>query len=96
MHKRSIGLQSYFLLDINAVVRYLIMSDVLLVGASSMLAPIFALFIIKDIQGGNEIVAGIAAAIYLITKSLFQIPVATIIDRIRGRGMILAFWSVFP
>jgi len=95
MHKRSIGLQSYFLLDINAVVRYLIMSDVLLVGASSMLAPIFALFIIKDIQGGNEIVAGIAAAIYLITKSLFQIPVATIIDRIRGErddfGILVCF-----
>ncbi|MCW1892231.1 MAG: MFS transporter [Candidatus Uhrbacteria bacterium] len=95
MHKRSIGLQSYFLLDINAVVRYLIMSDVLLVGASSMLAPIFALFIIRDIQGGNEIVAGIAAAIYLITKSLFQIPVATIIDRIRGEkddfGILVCF-----
>jgi MFS family permease len=95
MHKRSINLQSYFLLNINAVVRYLIISDVLIVGASSMLGPVFALFIAKGIQGGNEIVAGIAAAIYLITKSVFQIPIASLIDRIRGEKDDYAFMVVF-
>lgn len=95
MNKRSINFRSYFLLNINAVVRYLIISDVLIVGASSMLGPVFALFIAKDIQGGNEIVAGIAAAIYLITKSVCQIPIASVIDRIRGEKDDYTFMIVF-
>ncbi len=95
MNRRSINLRSYFLLNINAVIRYLIISDVLIVGAASMLGPVFALFIAKDIQGGNEIVAGIAAAIYLITKSIFQIPIASLIDRIRGEKDDYTFMIVF-
>ncbi|MDP3995382.1 MAG: MFS transporter, partial [bacterium] len=50
----------------------------------AMLAPIFALFIEGFIEGGNEQVAGISVALFLITKSLFQIPIATLLDRIRG------------
>lgn len=68
----------------NPVIRFLIISDVVAMGAAGLLGPIFALFIKDFIIGGNEAVAGVAAAIYLITKSIFQIPAALIIDKIRG------------
>ncbi|MFH1430694.1 MAG: MFS transporter [Candidatus Uhrbacteria bacterium] len=81
---RSIPLKHYFLKDINSVVKYLIVSDTVIVGAAGLLGPIFALFIEGFIDGGNAAVAGIAAAIYLLARSIIQIPVASVLDRIRG------------
>ncbi|MFA6943624.1 MAG: MFS transporter [Patescibacteria group bacterium] len=82
--KRSIPVKHYLFRDINAVIQFLIASDIIIVGAGGLLGPIFALFIEDFIVGGNAAVAGIAAAIYLLTKSLGQIPVAMFIDKIRG------------
>ncbi|MCI0620052.1 MFS transporter [Candidatus Wolfebacteria bacterium] len=77
-------LQNYLLKEINAVIRYLIISDVVLTGAAALLAPIFAIFIEDFIRGGNAAVAGVAAGIYLFTKSIAQIPAAMVVDKIRG------------
>ncbi|MFA4999671.1 MAG: MFS transporter [Parcubacteria group bacterium] len=93
MEKRATKLKYYFLQDINPVVRFLILSDTIMVGASGLLGPIFALFIADFIQGGNEMVAGLAAGIYLIAKSVFQIPIAYLIDKIRGEKD--DFWLMF-
>ncbi len=93
MAKRSTKLTHYFLQDINPVVRLLIISDTVLTGAAGLLGPIFALFIEDFIQGGNEAVAGLAAGIYLFTKSVFQIPIAHFIDRVRGEKD--DFWLMF-
>lgn len=84
MSKRSIGIRYYFLKEINPLIRLLIMADILVVGGTAMLAPIFALFIEGYIKGGNEQVAGVSVALFLITKSIFQIPIAALLDRIRG------------
>lgn len=84
MINRSVQYQEYFLLNMNPVVRFMILADVVWRGATGFLAPIFALFIIDRIQGGNAAVAGIAATIYLFSKSFFQIPFASIIDKIHG------------
>ena len=85
MAKRSLSLKDYFLLDINVVIRYLILSDTVLSGAIGLLGPIFALFINDFITSENsEVVAGIAAAVFLFTKSVMQIPIADFIDRVRG------------
>jgi MFS family permease len=84
MSKRYIDIKNYFLENINPVIRYLIISDIMMVGAAAMFSPIFALFIEDKIQGGNAATAGVAVAIYLLTKSIFQIPAAAFIDKIRG------------
>jgi len=84
MKLRATKFKHYFLQDINPVIRFLIMSDTIFMGALGLLGPIFALFIQDYIEGGNAAVAGIAAGIYLFTKSMLQIPVAHIIDKIRG------------
>ena len=93
MAKRSTNLSHYFLKDINPVVRLLIISDTVLFGAAGLLGPIFALYIEDFIRGGNAAVAGLAAGIYLFTKSVFQIPIAHFIDKIRGEKD--DFWLMF-
>lgn len=95
MNKRSIDLKGYVLFDMNSIVRFLILSDVVIVGSYGMLAPIFALYIKDFIIGGNEAVAGLAAAIYLLTKSLAQIPAAGLIDKIKGEKDDFYFMFVF-
>jgi MFS family permease len=91
--KRSLNWKSYFLLNFNPVVRWLILSDLVWMGAIGLLTPIFALFIEDFIEGGNAAVAGTAAAVYLITKSVLQIPIAAVLDKIRGEKD--DFWIMF-
>ncbi len=91
--KRRRDLREYFLLNINTVVRMMIISDTVWMGALGFLGPIFALFIVGYIEGGSAEVAGVAASIYLITKSIFQIPIAAIIDHIAGE--VDDFWLMF-
>ncbi|MBN1585202.1 MFS transporter [Candidatus Uhrbacteria bacterium] len=68
----------------NAVVRFMILSDTVWTGALGLLGPIFSLFVVDFIEGGSPVVAGMAAAVYLISKSLFQMPFAHLVDRIAG------------
>jgi MFS family permease len=77
----------------NPVIRFLIVSDTVIMGAAGLLGPIFALFIEDYIVGGNEAVAGIAAGIYLLTKNVMQIPIAYVIDKIKGERD--DFWLMF-
>ncbi|MES2134936.1 MAG: MFS transporter [Patescibacteria group bacterium] len=81
------------LLKANPVIKFLIFGDVVFFSAAGLLGPIFALFVVDFIQGGSAEVAGIAIAIYLITKSLFQIPAAALIDKICGDKD--DFWFIF-
>jgi MFS family permease len=93
MKPRSVKFKHYFLQDINPIIRFLIISDTIVMGAVGLLGPIFALFIEDFIRGGNAAVAGLAAGIYLFTKSVFQIPIAHLIDKIRGEKD--DFWLMF-
>lgn len=77
----------------NPLLRFFIMADVVAYAGAGMLAPIFALFIDGFIEGGSAEVAGVAAAIFLFTKSAAQIPAAAIIDKICGERD--DFWVLF-
>ncbi|MFH1047091.1 MAG: MFS transporter [Patescibacteria group bacterium] len=93
MPKRAIHYREYFLLNMSLVIRLLIISDVVWMGAIGLLGPIFSLYIVEFIDGANAAVAGTAAAIYLITKSILQVPAAAIIDKIHGEKD--DFWILF-
>lgn len=77
-------LREYLLLEVNPVIRFMILADVVWRGGVGLLTPVFPIFIIERIDGGNALVAGIAATIGLVTKGIFQVPAASIIDKIRG------------
>ncbi|MFH1522887.1 MAG: MFS transporter [Patescibacteria group bacterium] len=86
--------ENYFnLRKINKVIRFLTISDILIVSGLGLVAPIFAVFITESIKGGTLEVIGIASAVYLLTKSLGQIPIASIIDKSKGKKD--DFWAMF-
>ena len=62
----------------------MIFSDLFLNSGWGLIGPILAIFIVKNIQGGDVRVAGIAVGIYLIVKSVLQIPIAHYLDLNHG------------
>jgi MFS family permease len=69
---------------INKIIKFLIISDIFFNSGWGLIGPIFAIFLLQDIQGGSAQVAGFATAIYWITKSTIQIPLAKYLDRNHG------------
>jgi len=77
--------KSYFsLAKISLVIRFLALSDFFRWGSWGLLNPIFAIYIADNISGNSLEIAGIAYGLFILTRSLFQIPVATIVDKIKG------------
>lgn len=70
--------------SLNRVIKILIFSDLIFNSAFGLLAPVFAIFIINNIQGGDAKVAGIAVGTYWILKSILQIPIGNYLDRNHG------------
>lgn len=78
--------------QINRVIRFLIISDLFIIGGFALIAPIFAIYITNSIEGADLRVLGIAEAIYLFTRSFFQIPAAFLVDKIKGDKD--NFWAI--
>lgn len=65
--------------------------------AAGFINPVFAIFILKQIEGGSAQIAGTAAAAYWITKSILRLPIGYYLDKKRGEkddfySMILGFF----
>jgi len=71
-------------ISINKVVQVLVASDVALSAGWGFIAPIFAIFVAGQIEGANASVAGIAAGLYWIAKSVVQPFIANALDKKRG------------
>ena len=54
----------------------LILSDILILSSFGLIAPIFALFITENLEGGSIVAAGLATSIFLIVKSIVQLPLS--------------------
>jgi len=93
-NETMISAKSYLALkEINPVVRVLTFCDIMIVGGAGLVTPIFAVFITGSINGGNLETVGIASGIYWAAQSLFQIPIALLIDKIKGERD--DFWWMF-
>lgn len=80
-------------LKINRVIKYLILSDFVFWSGWGLLAPIFAVFVEKEIEGGNLAVIGIASGIYWILKSALRVPIGILLDSRKGEED--DFWFLF-
>lgn len=69
---------------INKIILYLIYSDIILISSWGLIDPIIAIFFTDEIPGADITTAGIAFTIFFITRSIFQIPIARYIDKVRG------------
>jgi len=70
--------------SINKVIYILVGADFFYNAAFGAFAPVFAIFISRQIEGGSASVAGLATACYWLVKSIFQLPVARFLDKNRG------------
>ena len=68
----------------NKIIKYLILSDVAFWTGWGFLTPVFAIFIVGEIQGGTALTVGIASAIYWILSSLLRLPIGMFLDGCRG------------
>ena len=71
-------------ISINKVVKFLIASDVALSAGWGFIAPIFAILITEQIEGGNAAVAGFAVGMYWVVKSVVQPFLAKYLDGNHG------------
>ena len=76
------NLKKYF--GINKAIQILLYFLFIANASASLWAPFIGVFIVRSIVGGTLATAGFAIAIYSITKSVIQIPLARIIDRQKG------------
>ncbi|MFA6407700.1 MAG: MFS transporter [Candidatus Paceibacterota bacterium] len=79
--KLTIDLQE---LKISRVVKFLVAADLLCLGGWGLIGPLFAIFIFDTIPQASMLIVGGATAIYWISKSVMQLPVAIFLDRIMG------------
>lgn len=75
----------------NAIVKLLIIGDVLTFSGFGFISPIFAVFIKDDLKGGSLAAVGVASMIYLVTKAVLQIPIARWTDK--EPANVREFWT---
>jgi len=70
--------------NINRILTILVLSDIFLVSSFGLVSPIFAVFVNLQVLGGSLIVVGIGESIYLAIKSILQLPIGILIDKVSG------------
>ncbi len=71
-------------MKINQVVRTLVLADFFVNAGFSVFAPVFAIFVTKQIVGGSLEVLGFGAAIVQLCKIAVELPLAKILDKNHG------------
>ncbi|HAR54692.1 TPA: hypothetical protein DCR79_00145 [Patescibacteria group bacterium] len=80
-------------LTINKIIQYLIFSDVVFYAGWGLFTPVFAIYIVEKIQGGDVMVIGVATAIYWILMSILRVPFGLFLDRRTGESD--DYWFTF-
>lgn len=78
---------------INRVIKTIVVADFFYNSAFASFGPVFAIFLTSQIEGGSAQVAGFAAAIYWVIKSIVQLPIARFLDKTDGERD--DFWALF-
>src|SRR3989344_2329872 len=80
----------------NIKLKLLIISDLLILGSFGLIAPIFAIFLNGNIQGGNLVTAGLATTVFLVVKSVLQIPLSKyFVDKEKHKAHLLLLGTFF-
>jgi MFS family permease len=64
----------------NRTIKLLIASDIFVLTGFGLISPILAIFIKDNLVGGSIFAAGLASALYLIVKSIVQLPFSRYVD----------------
>ncbi len=66
--------------EINRTIKLLMISDIFLVVGFGLISPILAIFIKDNIIGGSILAAGLASTVFLVTRSVIQLPFSKYVD----------------
>jgi len=89
---------------VNRVIKYFVLADLTLFAGWGFVAPIFSIFVIEEIKDATLVAVGISAAVYWLSRSLVQPPLANKLDKQKGEkddlyalilGLLLAGVSAF-
>mgnify|MGYP001570132032 FL=1 len=69
---------------VNRVIRHLVISNFFLNFAFGLLAPIFAIFVLQNIEGASLRVIGLATACYWIARTATTVPLSRFMDKTNG------------
>ncbi len=72
----------------------LLLSDVFIITGFGLIDPILAIFIKDSLVGGEIYAAGIASTIFLLTKSLVQLPFSRYVDSHNRKALWLIIGSL--
>jgi sugar phosphate permease len=79
---------------LSKIVKYLIYSDLVFYTGWGLISPIFAIFILDSIIGGNAFVVGMAAGINLIVRSILRVPFGMYADKSQKTSYNFMFWGL--
>lgn len=65
----------------NRTLKFLMVSDIFYGTGFGLVAPIIAIFIKENLTGGSIFAAGIATTIFILVKSVVQLPFSRYVDR---------------
>ena len=82
-------------IKLNKVVKYLIFSDLVFYSGWGLISPIFAVFILNSIIGGNAFVVGMAAGINLIIRSILRVSFGVYADKSQKRSYYFMIIGLF-
>lgn len=69
---------------VNQVIRTLVLSDFFVNAGFSVFAPVFAIFVTRQVSAGSIEVVGFGAAIVQVAKILVELPLSRILDKNHG------------
>ena len=81
-------------LKLNKIIKYLIYSDLIFYTGWGLISPIFAIFLLQSIIGGNAFVVGMAAAVHLVVRSLLRIPFGIRADKSQRVSYKFMLWGL--
>ena len=64
----------------NRIIKLLMISDIFVITGFGLIEPILSIFIKEDLIGGSVFAAGFASTLFLVTKSLVQLPFSKYVD----------------
>lgn len=78
----------------NNIIKLLILSDIFVLTGFGLIEPIFSIFVKENLLGGTLVTAGFASTIFLVVKSLMQLPLAHYVDKKQNREFFLITGSI--
>ncbi len=75
----------------NKTIRLLMISDIFLITGFGLIDPILAIFLKDNLSGGTIFSVGFASTLFLVTKSVVQLPFSKYVDNHRNKLKWLIF-----